>query len=206
MAVRDWLDKTTLVVAVAALGASCAAAIFAWKSVATARDTEERQLRAYLVVTDFVAICGECGDALVAGHPPNYVGGRMLNSGETPADQVSGRMGWVGWVADNGKDQLPADFDFSYNQPTGLVSAADIGRDQGKEFHGEITAGDVPLFRMAASGHSTLYVYGRIDYCDIFRKPRSTAFCFIYKPGVGESLPVCDRYNGEIPARHKCAH
>jgi hypothetical protein len=151
-------------------------------------------------------VCGDCGDPPLLGYAPNYVGGRMINSGETPAYQVSGKMAWIGWIPDNSKDpSLPADFDFPYHQPTGLVSAADVGRDQGKEFHGEIGPGDVSMFRMAAEGHSTLYVYGRIDYCDIFRKPRSTAFCFIYKPGVGERLPICDRYNGEIPARHKCA-
>ena len=80
----DWLDKTTLLVAALGLLAASCAAIFAWQSASTARDTEERQLRAYLVLSDFLVVCAECGDTPEPGYPREYTHGRILNSGETP--------------------------------------------------------------------------------------------------------------------------
>lgn len=87
---------------------------------------------------------------------------------------------------------------------TDLVSSSDIGRGQHKDGVSNIEDEYVPLFKAAGAGQITMFVYGHIDYCDIFNKPRSTAFCFVYAPGAGEELPICDRFNGEIPHRSKC--
>ena len=50
----------------------------------------------------------------------------------------------------------------------------------------------------------TVFIFGHIDYCDIFGRPHSTAYCVEYKRGMADHLPRCDRYNGEIPPRATC--
>jgi hypothetical protein len=69
---------------------------------------------------------------------------------------------------------------------------------------GPIPGNDIETFKAAIKKQTTLFLYGHIDYCDIFGEPHSTAFCFKYVPNGGLSLPKCDRHNGEIAARKNC--
>src|ERR1700722_6962942 len=49
---RHWLDHAAVVIAGLAFFAACIAAGFSWYQGWVARDTEKRQLRAYLIVTE----------------------------------------------------------------------------------------------------------------------------------------------------------
>lgn len=202
----DWLDKTTLLVAALGLLAASCAAIFAWQSASTARDTEERQLRAYLVLSDFFVVCAECGDTPEPGYPREYTHGRILNSGETPAYQVRGVTSWIGYSGTEKSDRLmPADFDFRDHQPTGLVSATDIGRDQHKDVSGEIGADEVPTFRMAAQGGSTLYTgTSIIAMSSESRTAPPTASST--SPGPVSRSPSATDTTARFRHTHTCAH
>jgi hypothetical protein len=44
----------------------------------------------------------------------------------------------------------------------------------------------------AASGQSTLYFYGHIDYLDVFKEKHTTTFCVGWASGTSA---YCDRHN-----------
>jgi hypothetical protein len=100
--------------------------------------------------------------------------------------------------------QLPKDFAFPDHNRTGFVSKSDIGRDQHKDSAEEFDVAAIATFKDAVAGNTTLFLYGHVDYCDIFREPHTTAYCFMYIPNAGLHLPLCDRYNGEIAPKGTC--
>jgi hypothetical protein len=174
--------------------------------VGIAGDTEYRQLRAYVVLTDLGVFCPDCGDSTlttdVLPQMKNTIRCRIENNGQTPAYDVTAATDWV-YVPEKNAT-LSSDFAFPDHKRTGLVSKSDLGRDKHKDGGGEIDAKDILLFKNAVDGNATIFIYGHVDYCDIFNKPHSTAYCFLYVPHGGLHLPLCDRFNGEIDARGTC--
>lgn len=176
------------------------------EQVSVSRDNEQRSLRAYVVLTDFGIFCPDCGDTLLApnGRPDirNSIRTRMENNGQTPASEVVGITNW--WQESGKNAKLPPRFAFPDHERHGFISKSDIGRDKHKDSAEEMDADAIATFKDAATGNSTLFLYGHIDYCDIFGEPHTTAYCFIYVPNGGLNLPLCDRYNGEIAPKGKC--
>jgi hypothetical protein len=205
MRVRDpefWLLLGTL------MAASCAA-YYTRQQWLTATDNEKRSLRAYIILTDVGIFCPDCGDtALIPQALPeirNSIRLRIENNGQTPAYNVSSVTNWTA-VPDVSPDaRLPERYSFPDPKPPSdhFVSTSDIGRDKHTDSVGPIPDDQIAVFRNAGAKRSTLFIYGHIDYCDIFNEPHSTAFCFKYFQNAG-SLPICDRYNGEIAPQHKC--
>jgi hypothetical protein len=209
---RHWLEYAAVALAGAAFVVSCFAATFSGWQAWIASDAEERQLRAYLEVTDLEVVCPDCatiGPVNPSSPIPyisqNFVHIRFENSGQTPARAIRYKINWLPIPSKDAP--LPENFEFPDYSPTNtpaFVSTSELARDQHRDGAGEIEH-DIDRFRTSTKRMSTLYLYGHLDYCDVFGKPRATAFCFLYAPNVGEKLPICDRYNGEIKAHHKCS-
>jgi len=170
------------------------------------RDTEERQLRAYVVLTDFGVFCIECGDTVLHDVAllgiKNSIRYRIENNGQTPASKVTSVTSW--WPVAGSDAKLPANFGFPDHPIEGRISQSDIGRDKTKDTASGIDDADIGTFKAAGDRRSTLFIYGHVDYCDVFGHPHTTAYCFIYARNGGTHLPICESYNGEIPAMGKC--
>ncbi|MGP8232361.1 MAG: hypothetical protein ACLQL2_06805 [Methylovirgula sp.] len=203
---ENWVGLLTLL----AVGAYTVITFFMWcnsnRQLAISKDTEHRSLRAYMIITDFGVACPDCGDIALSADTygmRNAILTRFENNGQTPAFQVEGITNWLPEPKANAS--LPKDFAFADHKRTGFVSKSDIGRDKHKDSAEEITdQKDIAMFKAAGDGQITMFLYGHVDYCDIFGEPHSVAFCFIYKRNAGLHLPICDRYNGEIPAKGTC--
>jgi hypothetical protein len=205
-------EKLALGLSALAFVVSVASAIFTALQAWTASDTEVRQLRAYVDLTDIEVVCPDCSN--LNFKPPslgstevgsNFVHIRFENVGQTAASNITFRINWQDVPGLNA--QLPEEFKFpdSLQPPSANLfrSASELGRDKHRDGSGSIDH-DIQRFQSADKGVSTLFVYGHVDYCDVFGKPRKTAFCFIYKSGAGEHLPLCYRHNGAAKADHQC--
>jgi hypothetical protein len=86
-----------------------------------------------------------------------------------------------------------------------LNSSSELGKDEHGDGIGPVTQGGIATLEGAASGARTVFLYGHVDYCDVFGHPHSTAYCFEYERGLGDHLPKCGRFNGEITPRGTCS-
>ena len=172
--------------------------------IGVAKDTEKRQLRAYIVITDFSVVCPDCGDD--TGGPPwpfrNTVRYKVENSGQTPAYHVRNTSYWI-TVDEVGPYAVIAD-DFAY-EDVNLVEdkfygEIDVGRDKNRDSGGEIKAEAIPIFKSAVNKEKSLFIYGHVDYCDIFNEPHSTAFCYRYMPNSDNGHLSCRHFKGNRPA------
>lgn len=200
-----WKDPNTYI-ALGTLGLVLIGLGALWVS----RDSEERQLRAYILVTDFGVVCQPCRDTTLT--LPNFPGGlnsalmmRIQNSGETPASHIKPTFNW--WPVHRPSTQLPADFkfpDLGAIDSQHLNSSSELGKDEHGDAIGPLTQAGIATLEDAPSDADTVFLYGHVDYCDVFGHPHSTAYCFEYERGLGDALPKCDRFNGEIAPRGAC--
>lgn len=180
-------------------------------ALSVSRDSEERQLRAYILVTDFGVACPPCGDTTL--NFPKFPGGltsalmmRIQNSGETPASHIKPTFNW--WPVHRRAAQLPAGFtfpDLGAADSQHLNSSSELGKDEHGDAIGPLTQNGITTLEETAREADTVFLYGHVDYCDVFGHPHSTAYCFEYARGLGDSLPKCRRFNGEIAARGTCS-
>jgi hypothetical protein len=165
-----------------------------------------RSLRAYLSLAEFAVVCPECGDTAITPNPPmsikNAILMRIENNGQTPAHRI---IATNNLHSEPGKAaSLPTNFAFPNETKKIFISKSDIAKDKHRDGIVELSADDVTAFKDAAADHTTLFLYGHIDYCDIYRQPHTTAYCFKYALNAGLNLPLCDSYNGEILPRGSC--
>jgi hypothetical protein len=178
--------------------------------IGVAKDTAERQLRAYIVVSDTAVICPDCGDTARAPSTlpgiSNFVDLRMENNGQTPAYNVSPIVNWWPVKEATKSAKLPPDFNFKDHKESADEShgVSFIGRDNHRDTYRAIGGEDISVFKVAVAAQSVIFLYGHIDYCDIFNLPHSTIFCFRYVPNSGTLHLSCDRHNGEAKPQHKC--
>lgn len=201
-----WKDPNTYI----ALG-TVALVLIGLGALWVSRDSEERQLRAYILVTDFGVVCPPCGDTTL--NLPKFPGGlnsalmmRIQNSGETPASHIKPTFSW--WPVHRPGTHLPAGFkfpDLGATDSQHLNSSSELGKDEHGDAIGPLTRGGIATLQDAASDGDTVFLYGHVDYCDVFGHPHSTAYCFEYERGLGDNLPKCDRFNGEIAPRGACS-
>lgn len=135
-----------------------------------ARDSAERQLRAYI----FLDEAGSIGPFTFAvGEPPHGLV-NIKNYGQTPAYDVVCQRGCI-----VGPWPIPDDFEFP---------ADDTGRFSGGTTLAPGVQTSFPIYKEGMSvmqaefdeiisGASTLYVWGRIKYRDVMNVPRHTNFC-----------------------------
>ena len=94
-------EKLVLGLSALAVVVSVASAIFTALQAWTAGDTEVRQLRAYVDLTDIEVICPDCSNPNFNPRSlgstevgPNFVHIRFQNVGETPASNITFRINW----------------------------------------------------------------------------------------------------------------
>ena len=193
-------------VLIAALLVACAAGAISWYQVTSMRDAEQRALRAYLVIQQLGVSCLDCGDTAplpdVLTKVKNSLWMRIENVGQTPARQM---VGSTNIRSEPGKDgRLPANFSFPDQKKAQFVSKSDIGKDKYRDVIVEIAGDELTAFKDTAAERTTVFLYGHIDYCDVFGAPHSTAYCSKYVPNAGLNLPICEVYNGEAFPRSRC--
>jgi hypothetical protein len=173
-----------VVTTLAACGA-IASALFTWGALQTARDTETRQLRAYLDLRPGVLTCTECNGpvsdvrvkAIAGTTPKNYVKVFTKNGGVTPAYNAIIKICW--WRNESNK-ALPADFNYVCAAPVDewTASTTIFGTTEAT-FLSPVAPADVVSARNRQIG---LYMYGQVEYLDAFGADRSTPICQFYNP------------------------
>jgi hypothetical protein len=179
--------------------------------VKTARETEERQLRAYLNIVGEVTLkCLSCKTDPFAPMTPlpknvmdNTIGFSIQNGGKTPAYGVYVEDSYY-WTEYEGR--LPQSFAFPIikgNQHFAGLSST-IERSVGIFNPGETEPDIGPIPQdlidlvIKAQHHSiTIFYYGNIHYSDVFQKDRVTPFCFEYLPDLpeNEQFANCAEHN-----------
>jgi hypothetical protein len=188
------LEKfAVLVAALAAFASAGAAGTGAWQA-SIASDTEKRQLRAYVGVESLKVECPSCNDANYVAVIPvpgaiikDFILVTVRNSGTTPARKLKVQTNWTRTPWGNG---LPENFDFPDSEGIvvpGISHTADsnvIIPNTSFVNHGGI--GDARDFISAREKKIVLFIYGHIDYIDIFDKLQTTTFCYVYAPWASD--------------------
>ena len=156
----------------------------------TAKDTAERQLRAYLVVTEARIAKEESGKFKMGAMAADGGSGELLiyydvsNEGVTPAYNVFRRI----------TVEFPFKGSVNFNYTDG--TAAYISK---KETFGPVrTRGVTPEeVESLAKGKMPLVFAGQITYRDIFSREWPTNFCFLYAAApVEPRFGYCPRFSG----------
>ncbi|MBI1866714.1 MAG: hypothetical protein HYS06_00150 [Methylocystis sp.] len=199
------LEKlAVLVAALAALASAAAAGASGWQAWIAA-DAERRQLRAYVGVESLKIECLSCSDEKYAPSLPtagsiykDTITVFVRNSGSTPARSVKIRVNWTSTPWGVG---LPENFEFrdpdAIKVPglSDLTSSGVVHPNTSYENRSGIT--DARAFISARNKQSIMFLYGHIDYVDIFDKPQTTIFCYIYEPWAEDSriFEPCPKHN-----------
>jgi len=150
-----------------------------------ARESMQRQLRAYVGVQDFK--CGGCGDNAGA----DEVVLTATNDGQTPALNVYAR---IGWSADARCGASDGSFSYSYSQARYFRASRSLVK--GARDATTFDPNRESIQQARASG-TKLCVYGTINYATVFSDlaERETRFCFWYSRGSERS--PCEDHNGQ---------
>jgi hypothetical protein len=185
--------------------ATAIAACYTKKQSEISADTEKRQLRAFVGIDYFRLECPNCGEpTYVPSIPiPGYIAKDFFvvavrNSGVTPARKLITFFNIleVPWGA-----SLQKNFIFPDTEPTKFPnieanrSAWLVPPNTSKEMLGSIF--DARPIARAQNRTTVIYIYGHIDYVDIFDVPQTTIFCYRYEPWVDitKGFYPCDIHN-----------
>jgi hypothetical protein len=175
------------------------------KSLDLSRETAERQLRAYVGVQHICLKCPGLSDQNYmpierrVGHVnKDFIVVTIKNFGLTPAYDV--RI-WVNWTTTNFAESLP--YGFSYQDyeikesPSPISSQHILQRDQQNDSN--IAIFDLRPFISTQKQQSMLYIYGHIDYIDIYSRRWSAVFCQSWEPwsDAGLEFVPYQEHNGE---------
>jgi hypothetical protein len=161
-------DKLSRFFAFLAATGAVAAAVFTGLQWWIARDTEQRQLRAYVDLTDIEVVCPDCKNLSfqvpkstdpVTYPVSDFIHIRFENVGQTPAEDIRSKINW--WTEPRGNARLPLNFAFedypSLTQDTDkFVSASALGRDKHRDAMAPIVQ-DVPNFQAVGLGNATVF-------------------------------------------------
>jgi hypothetical protein len=154
----------------------------------------QMELRAYLFVTQIEILVPSIDDPTYVAQPhltQDLIRVHVKNAGKTPAYNVTVIV--QGFPTQPGSP-LPDNFPYTYSgstTPGFLVASTIIGPDDSHLFPtapGPAMTHDMPAVR---KGQLWLYVYGDIDYTDVFfrrvplfsTRKRRTEFCWLYVQG-----------------------
>jgi hypothetical protein len=187
---RDWYEKWSIGLLALTFVAASFAAAFTGHLASIAKDTEETQLKAYVGVVGIGLQCGTCDQANWSPGQPLLADKDAVlilsqNGGKTPAyDTVAG----VGWYPTTHGGQLPADFAFPDHKrdPTmrSIDSRSELLPGQQMTHSEKFGADDVTDVWRARRKDIDLFLYGHIDYRDVFGKCHTTPFCGRYEPEI----------------------
>ena len=175
---RSWLGALGPIIAAIAL-------LIAFAQFSLARQTSNRQLRAYV------------GTVPVLGSlEPDTIEIKADNQGQTPAYKVVSHLNWQ-WQP-FGKS-LPSNFKYpDYNTDGPSPSVAVI---QSKDFKIMTVPFDKNQIARVRNKETSLFLYGHVDYEDVFGGTHSTHFAYEYHPAydgdkfVGHTLVMLPNHN-----------
>jgi hypothetical protein len=181
---RDLLDTGIFVASVVAAVAAVCAAFFTGRQAWIARDTEERQLRAYLYI-DHTSI---------AESEPGKFGTDLLirSAGVTPAYklELSATLEIGPYLLNDTKldsfiQSATQTFDYAV-----IYGDKPIQQNIVRQFSPE-------AIKLLAGDSQRLYLHGRVAYLDIFDAARHYDFCFVFHPkrDLQGSERGCEKYN-----------
>jgi hypothetical protein len=163
-----------------------------------------RQLRAYVTTTNIELHCPSCD--IPDYEAPKVKAGSLIkdvvivtlqNGGQTPAYNLSAHLNWQPMPYGS---RLPIDYPYKDRDTVGQDNLKPLeshtASNPGKEapFTFMISVDEV---KKAQAGKSMLYFYGHADYRDIYKRNRSTTFCFAYVPDIDKAkgFDVCPDHN-----------
>ena len=134
------------------------------------RDNSQRQLRAYVAV----------GEPHFGTRDPVSVQISGENNGQTPARRVTAHLNrkWVPYG-----QKLPKDFSYPDFGEVGPSSVAVLGPGKSKTFTFPFDPKEIEQVR---NKETALFLYGHIDYIDVFGEPRTSQFNYQYVPIIGD--------------------
>jgi hypothetical protein len=194
----------TLVALCLTLIAAGIAAYEACRLVGVTEESERNQLRAYVDISDLTVVCPDCGKINFEPRYPPTAGQifqdavriNVRNGGETPARVLHVQINWQPEPKGN---RLPDDFGwpnyFSNRIDNGgtIESRFTLGKDQSYSSESPIvTKTDFRIISSGANKVSSVYFYGFVAYCDIFKRAHRKLFCYYWQPGESPDAIVCD--------------
>jgi len=158
----------------------------AWFQTSIASDTARRQLRAYVGV----------GDPSFDGKFPNNIMIEVENGGQTPAYNLRTHLNRK-WISAN--ELLPNNFDYpDFGSPNDKGSISYLNPGQKRIFTFPMDHSELDKTR---KGEIKLFIYGHVDYVDIYGVSRSSEFSYSYsgvnddKGGVTHILTMQNNHN-----------
>lgn len=157
-------------------------------ALSIAKDTERRQLRAYLVIGRMEILRFGVGNMA-------HVEGVIENIGQTPAHDA-------GWQSGINLFDLRAQPTFTYDDCTSLRKSSEyprwsLGKNAAveKDRRTVFTADEIKLVQDSTAA---VYFHGRLCYLDIFEEEHLTDFCMYWKwengrLGIGLRCPQSDK-------------
>jgi hypothetical protein len=179
--VIKWKDLLPLMLTGLIFFITCVYTVFSFLQWRTMERTIEIGNRAYVSVDK-----GSLLKELKVGEPVNATV-NFVNKGNTPALKVKTR-GSIGFTADQISEPMqPIPGDVNDPQSTAVI-AKDGAMYAGFEGAVPLDEQGMELFNQKKL---RLYIWGVIEYEDMFGKPHKTSFCFTHPPEPGISLEVC---------------
>jgi hypothetical protein len=179
---RHWIEWATLAIAVLAALGSAAAAAFNGYQGWISRDTEKREIRAYVYVKlnsiTFTPTAGGFGEI-------NY-NISIANSGTTPAQNVS-----INYSARPFEYPLPDVMwsvpNFDLQNPVRMLF-----KDVTANVNGRYPA--LPNWQNLGQNNSPyrFYLFGMITYLDVFSESHYTRFCFSFDATNNDAVRPCE--------------
>jgi hypothetical protein len=128
---------------------------------------------------------------------PDTVSIGVENGGQTPAYRVSGWLN-IHWIKGE-NSALPDDFKFPDKESADsfLIYKSVAVLHPRKEVTFTFPL-DFTIIERVRKNEIVLYLYGHVDYADVFGRDHSTRFCYQYFPvavGIGHSLVMYDEHN-----------
>jgi hypothetical protein len=174
--------------------------LFQGFQLVVSRDTERRQLRAYIGIIDIGLQCCSPIGADPINNPSeisNVVTIIVKNGGITPASNVRTYTNW-GQLAFN--TAFPTSMDYNdAPREAHIIEASLLILPGGERRFNHAVTKSISLFRAAKDRKVRAMIYGHIDYTDIFGRERQTLFCTIYSvTNIGaDNNESCPEHNGE---------
>ncbi|HYL49099.1 MAG TPA: hypothetical protein VET84_07010 [Stellaceae bacterium] len=202
---HDWYDITTIIILAITLSALIVYTGLTAYQACIARDTARRQLRAYVGLQRLELELPSLND-------PNYKPMKdepgavftdfqvtfIKNFGATPAFNVSiftncTAIPFLGKLPDGFNYPIPPD------RPSVLGITSRQTLYPGQEVVSRVRILDVNNFKQAIAKSKSLYLWGTINYTDIYDRRWSSYFCFVYEPWrpAGSRWIPYEEHNGE---------
>ena len=170
---KHWLEYATFTVFTLGSIAALFAAGFTFWQAWIAKDTEKRQLRAYLSISVPLNALDNFGEGKTA-----HVKGIIENMGQTPAYKTT-------WMAGINVAENTPKIQFAYNDCNMIMSQVDVAEWLvAKQPAFPDKDRTVPFSKKEVdsieSGKAAIYFNGRVCYRDIFEEEQSIDFCIYW--------------------------